>query len=196
MDKETCKEIMPKEDIKDEYQENEKDIDISEKSQSGGKYVTSSQNVMNEDIKETTIAQYVTVARDYEDREMPEKIVNDISSTEQEEYIKEIKPKVKNLSNSLDVNQNEKDISFLSNDEVKENEKELNISEQDQGKDEVTCSHDSAATSKVELQGKYEDGDAKQKLVETREIPKEYNEVIQTSGETEGKMKQQIESKK
>nr|GEW18102.1 reverse transcriptase domain-containing protein [Tanacetum cinerariifolium] len=171
-------------------------------------------------------------ARDYEDKETPEKIINDISSTTQEEYIKEIKSSVEtneendvsmltpteaheettqieekdlhntvseeviDLSNSSDVNQNEKDISFLSNDEVQENEKELTILEQDQGKDELTCSQDPAATYEVELQGKYEDEDAKQKLVETREILKEYNEVIQTSGETERKMEQQIESKK
>nr|GEY94011.1 hypothetical protein [Tanacetum cinerariifolium] len=163
VDKETCKEIMSKEDIKDEYQENEKEID----------------------------------ARDYEDREMPEKIVNDISSTEQEEYIKEVKPIVEtNEENDVSILTPTESYEETTNDEFQENEKELNISEQDQGNDEVTCSQDPAATSEVELQSKFEHEDAEHKLVKIREIPKEYNEVIQTSGETEGKMEQQIQSKK
>nr|GEW59433.1 putative elongation factor TypA-like SVR3, chloroplastic [Tanacetum cinerariifolium] len=58
--KENEKKNSEEEDIKDEYQENEKEIDISEKSQSVGKYVTSSQNVTNKDIKETKIMQHVT----------------------------------------------------------------------------------------------------------------------------------------
>ncbi|GKA06575.1 hypothetical protein Tco_0685799 [Tanacetum coccineum] len=258
-DKEICEEIVSEKETKDDDQE----LDISEKSQSGGEDVKSSQIAANEDLKETTIAQYVATvaypleppalsaipketlkeetedklidvqkAREYEDREMPEEIVNEISSkTEKEGYIEETKTSVEtneekdvcistpteaheeatqieekdlhntvpeeviDLSNSSDVNQNEKDISFLSKDEVQENEQELSISEQDQNKDEVTCSQDPAAVSEGELQGKYEDEDAEEKLVETREIPKEYNEVIQTSGEKEEKMEQQIESK-
>nr|GEW42983.1 hypothetical protein [Tanacetum cinerariifolium] len=214
LDKEICEEIMSEKETKDDDQE----LDISEKSQSGGEDVKSSQIAANEHLKETTIAQYVATvaypeeppalsaipketlkeetedklidvqkAREYEDREIPEKIDVCISTpTEAHEEATQIEEK--DLHNTVP-----EEVIDLFN--IQENEKELNISEKDQGKDEVTCSKDPAAVSEENLQGKYEDEDAEQKIGETREIPKEYNEVIQTSGETEEKMEQHIESK-